>query len=135
MTNLSSGVIFLQRVNKDKLRRACELRRAMTPAERLVWERVRNNQIAGAKFRRQQIIEGFIVDFFCHPAKLVVEIDGGVHDTEDQKKADEKRKKVFANRGVEEIRFRNEEVLGNIDAVVEKITEIVVFWIGALKPL
>jgi very-short-patch-repair endonuclease len=73
---MTSGVILLQRVKKDKLSRARQLRLSPTPAEMKLWQHLRRNQIACVKFRRQQLIEGFIVDFFCHKAGLVIEIDG-----------------------------------------------------------
>ena len=126
MPKIPSGIILLQHVDRYKVRQARDLRRTMTPAERLVWQRVRDNRIAGVKFRRQQVIEGFVADFFCHKAKLVVEIDGEIHDTEDRKKEDERRTTVFAGRGLEEIRFRNDEVLSGIDKVIGKITEKVI---------
>jgi very-short-patch-repair endonuclease len=129
-TSFSSGVILLQRVDKYKLRQARELRQLMTPPERLLWEQVRRKQILGLKFRRQQVVEGFVVDFFCHQAKLVIEIDGSIHDTPDRKKEDEHRRNVFALRGLEEIRFRNENVMHNIDDVVKQITEKVKIKIG-----
>jgi very-short-patch-repair endonuclease len=126
----SSGVVFLQRVDKDKLWQAKNLRQQMTESEIKLWEQVKRKKILGLKFRRQQIIEGFIVDFFCHQAKLVAEVDGGVHLSEEQKQIDEHRRNVFALRGLEEIRFRNEEVLNSIDDVVKKITEKVKNRIG-----
>ncbi|HMD68055.1 MAG TPA: DUF559 domain-containing protein [Chitinivibrionales bacterium] len=127
----SSGVILLQRVDKYKLRQARDLRQKMTGAEANLWEKVRRKQILGLKFRRQQIIEGFIVDFFCHQAKLVVEVDGGIHTSEEQKKIDEHRRNVFALRGLEEMRFHNQEVLTSIENVVKQITEKVKTRIGS----
>ena len=121
----SSGVIFLQRVNSEKIQQARELRKRATPAEEKLWSYLRGNKITGVKFRRQQIIEGFIVDFFCHKAKLVIEIDGSIHDNEEQEKLDTHRRKVFEARGLVECRFRNEEVIGNIENVVATIREIV----------
>lgn len=97
------------------------LRRDMTQAEAILWEHLRDRRLAGFKFRRQQIIEGFVADFFCNYAKLNVEVDGGVHDTPKQKLIDAHRRKVFADRGLKEIRFRNEEVLGNIENVLLRI--------------
>ena len=64
-----------QKVTKEKLQRAKELRRDMTPAEKLLWQELRANKL-GVHFRRQQIIVGFIVDFYCHKAALVIEVDG-----------------------------------------------------------
>ncbi|GAG50284.1 unnamed protein product, partial [marine sediment metagenome] len=76
----------------------------------------------GLKFRRQQIIEGFIVDFFCEKLRLVIEVDGEVHNQDEQIIHDRHRKNVFAARGIREVRFNNNEVLNNIDNVLEKIS-------------
>lgn len=121
----TSGVILLQKVYDVKVAWAHVLRKSSTPAERVLWKYLRGNKIAGVKFRRQQIIEGFIVDFFCHKAKLVVEVDGRVHDTAEQKQIDTYRRKVFVDRGLREIRFRNESVLNDIKSVVREITAVV----------
>jgi very-short-patch-repair endonuclease len=118
---LSSGVVLLQRVDDKKIQQARDLRKKMTPAEYILWQRLRSGRNHGLKFRRQQIIEGFIVDFFCHESKLVVEIDGGIHETRDQAKIDEHRRKVFAARGLREIRFANEEIFKDLDSVLDRI--------------
>ena len=121
---LSSGVVALQRINDNKLKQARSFRKEMTQAEALLWEYLRNKQVDGIKFRRQQIIEGFIVDFFCHELKLVIEIDGDVHNKKEQKEIDEHRRKVFALRGLKEIRFTNDEVLHDILSVLKRIKSV-----------
>lgn len=73
------NIIPGQMVTKEKLERSRELRREMTPAEKHLWHEVRNKKL-GVHFRRQQVIDGFIVDFYCHHAALVVEVDGDIHD-------------------------------------------------------
>jgi len=123
--NSTSGVIFLQRVTNSKKRLSRAMRKEPTTAEELLWQRVRGNGIAGFKFRRQQVIEGFIVDFFCHQAKLVVELDGDVHDTKEQKLKDAQRRVVFEARGLAELRFRNKEIFENTDGVIAAITATV----------
>jgi very-short-patch-repair endonuclease len=120
-TPLSSGVVFLQRVSDDKVRQARDLRRKMTPAEKVLWGKIRNSQLAGMKFRRQQVIEGFIVDFFSHKEKIVIEVDGEIHSVSEQKVRDEHRRRVFEARGLKEIRFSNREILSDIKTVLEKI--------------
>jgi len=75
----------------------------------------------GLKFRRQQIIDGFIVDFYCDSLGLCVEIDGGVHETEEQKNYDKLRDEALAIRSLKILRLKNEEVLGDKDLVIEKI--------------
>jgi len=92
------NIITGQKVQPVKQQRARELRRTMTPAERRLWSYLRANRLQGWHFRRQQIIDGFIVDFYCHQAGLVIEVDGPIH--EGQKLEDEKRTQVFADRSV-----------------------------------
>jgi very-short-patch-repair endonuclease len=109
-------------VTKEKLQRARELRHDMTPAEKILWDEVRANKL-GVHFRRQQIIAGFIVDFYCHAASLVIELDGGIHDAKDQKENDLEREKVLRELGLKVIRFRNEEVTGQLPDVLNTIRE------------
>ena len=112
------NIIPGQTVTKEKLQRAKELRRDMTPAEKILWQELRANKM-GVHFRRQQVIEGFIVDFYCHKAALVIEMDGDIHDL--QQEEDARREKVLKDMGLEIVRFRNEEVMKNLSAVVGKI--------------
>ena len=110
-------------MTKEKVERSRELRREMTPAEKRLWQEVRAKKL-GVHFRRQQIIAGFIVDFYCHRAALVVEVDGDIHDL--QQEDDARREKVLREMGLTIVRFRNDQVLMNLSAVVEKIKELVV---------
>ena len=112
------NIIPGQTVTKEKLQRAKELRRDMTPAEKILWQELRGNKL-GVHFRRQQIIAGFIVDFYCHKAGLVVEVDGDVHDL--QQEDDARREKVLSEMGLRIVRFGNEEVMKNLSAVVGKV--------------
>ena len=107
-----------QKVTKEKQERAKELRRNMTPAEKILWHELRANKL-GVHFRRQQIIAGFIVDFYCHKAGLVIEVDGDIHDL--QKEEDERREKVLSALKLRVVRFQNDEVVRNLSAVVGKI--------------
>jgi very-short-patch-repair endonuclease len=118
----AKNIVTGQRVTKAKLQRAKELRREMTPAEKLLWQEVRANKL-GVRFRRQQVIQGFIVDFYCHQAGLVVEVDGDVHDL--QKEEDERREKVLTEMGLRIVRFGNDEVGRDMSAVVGKIKEAI----------
>ena len=102
-------------------RRAKELRQEATPAEKMLWERLRNRQLGGFKFRRQHPLGPFIADFYCAERRLVVELDGGIHDT--QKEEDEQRTRQFEEFKYRVIRFRNEEILTNIEIVLQKILE------------
>ena len=102
--------------------RARELRRDMTPAERVLWGRLRNRQLEGLKFRRQHPLGRFIVDFCCAQHRLIVEVDGGVH--RNQREYDEARTQVLQAHGYWVLRFSNEAVLGDVDAVLEVIAEV-----------
>jgi len=116
------NIIPGQRVTKEKLQRAKELRREMTPAEKMLWKEVRANKL-GVHFRRQQVIAGFIVDFYCHKAALVVEVDGDIHDL--QQEEDARRQKVLSEMGLRIVRFENDEILRDLSTVVEKIKVLV----------
>ena len=115
------NIVTGQKVTKEKLERAKELRREMTPAEKLLWHEVRAKKL-GVRFRRQQIIAGFIVDFYCHKAALVVEVDGDIHDL--QQEEDARREKVLSEMGLRIARFRNDGVLHGLSAVVRGIKEL-----------
>jgi very-short-patch-repair endonuclease len=112
------------RASTELQARARELRREMTPAERRLWARIRHGQLDGAHFRRQHAVGPFIVDFFCAEAKLVVEADGDVHATQADHDA-ARTAWLEEQKHYRVIRFTNEEVFRNLDAVVEAIWEAV----------
>jgi very-short-patch-repair endonuclease len=116
------NIIPGQIVTKEKLQRAKELRRDMTPAEKILWQELRANKL-GVHFRRQQVIAGFIVDFYCHKAALVIEVDGDIHDL--QQEEDARRENVLSEMGLRIVRFGNEEVMRDLSAVVGKIREFI----------
>ena len=118
--NKSGKIIRGQNVQSKKLSFAKRLRREMTPAERALWRALRRNALDGLHFRRQQVIEGFIVDFYCDAVKLAIEVDGKPH--EEQGEYDELREEVIARQGVRIIRIPN-EALHDIEAVIEFIKE------------
>jgi very-short-patch-repair endonuclease len=120
------NIIPGQHVTKEKLQRAKELRREMTSAEkpRSVWQEVRAKKL-GVRFRRHtcpgvrcqgQIIAGFIVDFYCHKAALVVEVDGDIHDLHQEE--DARREKALREMGLKILRFRNDEILKELSTVL-----------------
>jgi very-short-patch-repair endonuclease len=92
--------------------------RKKTSAEKILGQELRGNKL-GVHFRRQQVIAGFIVDFYCHKTALVIEVDGDIHDL--QQEEDARREKVLSEMGLRVVRFRNEEVMKNLSAVVGKI--------------
>ena len=116
------NIIPGQAVTKEKLQRAKELRREMTLAEKILWNELRANKL-GVHFRRQQIIAGFIVDFYCHKSALVVEVDGDVHDL--QQEEDARREDVLKELGLQVIRFRNDEVIKDLSTVVGRIKDMI----------
>ena len=120
----TKSIIPGQRVTKEKLQRAKELRQDMTPAEKILWQELRGNKL-GVHFRRQQVIAGFIVDFYCHKADLVIELDGSVREKDAQKESDAERDKALGEMGLHVIRFKNEDVIGKLPGVLKKIYELV----------
>ena len=99
-------------------------RQHQTTAEEKLWNELRNRKVAGFKFRRQHPIEAYIPDFVCLERKLVVEVDGGYHDDEEQKKIDETRTKTLKKNNYQLIRFTNEDVLNKTEWVLDEIKKI-----------
>ncbi len=97
-----------------------EQKKQSTEAERVLWEQLKTKKL-NVKFRRQHIIDMFIVDFACLSKKLIIEVDGGYHNTPEQKEADDLRTQILNEFGYTVIRFTNEEVIGAIDNVLQKI--------------
>ena len=102
---------------------AAALRRDLTDAENKLWQDLRGRRVEGYKFRRQHPIDDYIADFACITAKLVGEVDGETHSTEEELAYDAKRTKVLEGLGWRVIRFTNDEVYGDVDGVVEAIWE------------
>ncbi|MDQ0509510.1 endonuclease domain-containing protein [Ancylobacter amanitiformis] len=100
--------------------RARQLRRNQTDVEKLLWSRLRDRQLDGWKFRRQEPIDRFTVDFLCADAKLVIELDGGQHSVE----TDAERSRMIEASGYLVIRFWNNDVNDNIEGVLARILEI-----------
>jgi len=98
---------------------ARDLRKSMTPAEEVLWQRLRNRQWRGLKFRRQCPIGPFIADFYCAQYRLVTEIDGGIH--EGQKESDQARTQQFTEHGYQVVRFLNRDVENDIENVLSRI--------------
>jgi very-short-patch-repair endonuclease len=99
--------------------RARELRKGMTDAERLLWSRLRRRQVHGLRFRPQHPIGPYIADFACTERRLVVELDGGQHVQ--RKVQDTARSRWLGEKGYRVLRFWNNDVLTNIDAVVHAV--------------
>ena len=97
------------------------LRTDQTETEKILWRYLRSKRLGGYKFRRQHPIKNYIADFYCHEARLVIEVDGNIHMVPDQKTYDEGRTYDLKKEGVRVIRFRNEEITDNIGFVLERI--------------
>jgi type I restriction enzyme M protein len=100
---------------------ARELRGKQTPAEEMFWELVRNRKFLGLKFRRQHQIGSYVTDFYCHEQRLVVELDGGIHDT--RKEKDQKRDRYLESQGLRVLRIKNEELLDSPQTCLETIAQ------------
>jgi len=108
------------RASKEMQLRARELRRDMTPAERKLWQHLRDGHLDGAHFRKQHAVGTYFVDFFCARSKLVIEVDGDSHAVQVEYDA-ERTRWLNEEKRYRVIRFTNREVLGNIDGVLEAI--------------
>ena len=104
---------------------ARELRKNSTDAERILWSELRDHKLKGIGFRRQVPIKNYIVDFACHAAKLVVELDGGQHFSDQSEQADAARSAVIEARGFKVLRFSNLDVITNRVGVLETIAAAV----------
>jgi chorismate synthase len=115
---------------------AKENRHQPTEAENILWQELRNRKFNGYKFRRQHPIAGFIPDFVCLEKKLMVEIDGGYHDTEEQQKHDTQRTVWLNEHGYSMVRVSNDEVLRLLPQVLRKLEEALSFGegLGEVKP-
>jgi very-short-patch-repair endonuclease len=98
---------------------ARQMRRYSTSAENRLWQRLRNRQILGFRFRRQHPLDRFILDFYCSEAQLAIEIDGPVHRYTQQE--DLVRQQFLKTQGLQMLRFTNEEVHNSLDSVLEQI--------------
>jgi len=107
----------------ELLRRARELRQNATDAEHVLWQLLRNRQLLGYKFRRQHPLAGYVLDFYCHETKLAVELDGSQHTQPDQAAYDAERTRILEAEGLRVLRFWNNDVLRNIEAVLEVIVD------------
>jgi len=93
----------------------------MTRAETLLWRYLKAHHVDGLGFRRQVPMRGYIADFVCHATRLIVELDGETHDFEARIRSDERRDAWFESQGYTVLRFRNHDVLKNLNGVVEAI--------------
>lgn len=120
MTNGYSNHFY----NKNLQPNANRLRKEMTKAEACLWKYVlRANKMKGFQFRRQRPVLRYIADFMCKELMLIIEVDGSIHELEEVRKNDEERQKALEEAGFTVLRFTNEEVLTNIQAVFSFLEE------------
>ena len=104
--------------NKDLAR---ALRHELTRSEKTLWRELRNRKLGGLKFRRQQPLDPYILDFFCSDKRLVVELDGGQHDIPEEREYDERRTAFLNKQGLVVLRFWNSQVRENLPHVLDVI--------------
>ena len=97
------------------------LRNNSTLGEILLWKQLRAGKIKGYTFNRQKPLGKYIVDFYCKPLKLVIEVDGGYHFEEEQKIPDKERQQILEDLGLNFLRFHDEEIRKDMDIVIKKI--------------
>ncbi|WP_266203413.1 endonuclease domain-containing protein [Pontibacter kalidii] len=100
------------------------LRNSLTPAEEELWRLLRKHKLGGRKFRRQHSIGSYIVDFYCASEKMIIEIDGSVHDTPEAIANDQVRDEKLQHLGYKVIRIRNSEIFEQPEKVLQKITAL-----------
>ncbi|MBV9868952.1 MAG: endonuclease domain-containing protein [Abitibacteriaceae bacterium] len=110
--------VFNRHQQKDKRQ---TLRNSRPPAEVLLWLRLRDGQVAGCRFRRQYSVGPYVLDFYCPRLKLAIEIDGPSHDGEEVEVYDANRQALIESYGIHFLRFTNEQVYNQLNAVLETI--------------
>jgi very-short-patch-repair endonuclease len=116
---LTSKPVHLFGADNNTIHKARDLRKRMTPAERILWSCLRKNQVQGCRFRRQHPLGYYIADFYCVEIKLVIEIDGTSHNGKEE--YDEQREKTIKDYGLVIIRFTNEQVFTELNFVINTI--------------
>jgi very-short-patch-repair endonuclease len=109
---------------------AHQFRRHPTPTEAVLWSHLRGKRL-GVNFRRQQVIDGFIVDFYCHQLGLVIEVDGLIH--EQQQEYDAERTRILERRGFQILRFSNEQITTNKMSVIGEIRKTIIDKLEEMK--
>ena len=121
-SNITSQFFNAAPVTVEKARK---LRQRLTPAEEKLWPFLRNRRFKGLKFRRQHPIDRYIVDFICIEKKLVIEVDGGIHQLPEQKEYDRNRTADLEGYGLRVLPFTNEEILNDVFKVLKEIEKYV----------
>ena len=116
---MEDSKIVLARRQPEKQELARRMRRAMTETEALLWAHLRNNRLDGLHFRRQQVIEGFIADFYCRAVRLMIECDGEIHAG--QAEYDRERDSILATNNLRILRFSNRRIRNEMPSVLHEI--------------
>jgi very-short-patch-repair endonuclease len=111
--------------NRELVKKARELRGNMTLAEIILWSRIRSKKIDGFKFRRQQPIFDYVVDFYCDELRLIIEVDGEIHSLQDEVEFDVKRDKLLNINGYHILRLNNLEIQTDINSAIIKIKSFI----------
>ena len=122
--SISDNVSMFYNAKPHIFEKAKALRNNMTDTELILWQKLKGKQILGLRFRPQHPIDIFIADFYCHPLKLVIEVDGGFHLSTEQKEYDIGRTGELNYWGIEVIRFTNYEIEMNIKQVIKEIETV-----------
>ncbi|MFM7427648.1 MAG: endonuclease domain-containing protein [Elainella sp.] len=109
----------IRRNTSDKVAAARRLRKHPTPAEHLLWQAIRERQLNGLKFRRQHPVDAFIADFYCPQRRLIIELDGEIH--QHQAEYDGARTQRLQDLGYKVLRFHNSEITSNLEQVLRAI--------------
>jgi len=125
-TNYKSDFDMHYGASENIIAKAKELRHQQTKAEKILWNKLRNNNILSFKFRRQHPVDISIVDFYCHKAKLVIEVDGKIHQKKDILEYDINRTAHLEEFGLKIIRFTNYEIENQIEKVLKKIKQVLI---------
>lgn len=115
------NIVRGQKVSAKQLENAKELRREITPTEKILWKQLKTNRLNGLHFRRQQIVHGYFADFYCHQQELIIEVDGSIHEL--QHEYDSDRAEYLMGLGFRIVRFTNDEITKNLKDVLQKIVD------------
>lgn len=121
---MKSKMPYYHKATERIFKNAKELRRNQTPAEERLWKILRSHKLEGLKFRRQHPVSWFIADFYCHELKLIIELDGGIHELEEVKAYDIRREKKLRALGLTVIRFKNEQVYTEPEVILNSVLEL-----------
>jgi UDP-N-acetylmuramoylalanine-D-glutamate ligase/very-short-patch-repair endonuclease len=123
------------RVSRGLIQMARDLRKRTTPAEQMLWELLRNRRLGNLKFRRQHPIGGFVADFYCAEAMLIIELDGSVHQEASQQERDKIRQQILQSYGIACLRFTNAEVFSHTEQVLYRILQVAYQRLQAINEL